>query len=1287
MSNETDQRRQDDPHIGRTIGGFHLTGVLGKGGMGVVYRAAAADGRPAAVKLMLQAQFDGPEILLRFQREARIRIEHPNICQVLGAGTDEHGTPFIAFELLEGEGLDRRLERGPLSPAETVELGLQVCRGLAAAHDAGVIHRDLKPSNLFLCADGTVKLFDFGIALLWTGEQATRLTVAGTVIGTPSYLSPEQARGETVIDARTDVWSLGVLLYEALSGRRPFDRESVLATTVAVLVDPVTPLAACAPEVPPGLAAVVEHALAKSKAGRWRSALAFAEALETADLTPREETSAVGLDLRGSIVPGEQRVVAVLLADAVRNGAELERAVRERGGVYLPLLGNRAVGLFGGEAWEGDELPRAAAAALAARGCAGHLAVASGRAAAGGEGLSGMVLEAAEHGCRLGLAGIAVAGETVRGLSGGFALRPAAGGFWEIASERQAGWPLATHAEPAGNVLGRQAELLQLQLAVEGVRQDGRAVAVVVSGPPGIGKSRLREELQRLLEQAPSPVGLLAGRAEPLRRHNAYALLRSAFLGRARRGALLEGWPRLEPEAPAEERVAAVLALAREATGEEAAPDWAEALGELLGAPFQSAALAATIAPDPQWAADRLRLAVHDWFAAACDRGPVALLLEDLQWADTASLDLLEELLERLAERPLLVFVSARPELFESGRTLFEGRNVIRLQPRGLGPADVARLAQSLAGRALPENLLRAVAERSAGNPLFVREILFELRERGLLDESGSSLPLPISVEAAVQSRLDHLLPAEKDLCKRASIFGRPFTVAEVEALGAVDVAALLGSLGRKELLAWRSRSRGSTEREYQFRSSLVSDVAYGMLAPELRAELHRRAAAHLAQEPATDPAELGRHFELGGEPDAAGAAYARATLDDAARGDSAAAVLHAERSASLGLPADQRFAVHRAWAMALGYLGRRQEQERVLAAALAAATTDSERADALTHQAELLWRTGRLDAALEAADQAVTAARTARDPEALAQVRGWQVAVLVSAARLPEAAAALQEALAAAAHASPKTRAFVATRGAYVALLAGDLSGARDSFTTAARSFDKVGDVRRSSNAEANLADIYNRVGAYSQAEQALRAAIDGCRRVGNRITEGYAHCNLGYALTRQGRSTEARVAYSAASSVASATGDVRLAAAVAAYRAREELSEATPWDAADRAEAAAQEAERIGARGLCAVTLALAARARLAGGDPDGALPLSVRALMIRDALGGVEEDEAEIFLTHAAVLEACGRAGEATAVRERGAERLRISAARIGDPEWRRRFLTDVPANRELLASAGG
>jgi hypothetical protein len=137
-----------------------------------------------------------------------------------------------------------------------------------------------------------------------------------------------------------------------------------------------------------------------------------------------------------------------------------------------------------------------------------------------------------------------------------------------------------------------------------------------------------------------------------------------------------------------------------------------------------------------------------------------------------------------------------------------------------------------------------------------------------------------------------------------------------------------------------------------------------------------------------------------------------------------------------------------------------------------------------------------------------------------------------------------------------------------------------------------------------------------------------------------------------------------------------------VGAYRARLKLHDAAPWDAADRAEAAALEAERIGARGLCAVTLALAARARLAGGDPDGALPLSVRALMLRDELGGVEEDEAEIFLSHAAVLDACGRQGEAAVVRERGADRLRIVAARIADPEWRRRFLQDVPANRKLL-----
>ena len=371
----------------RVVGGFRLLEPIGSGAMGTVFRATGPDGRMAALKLMLHAGPIEPELLRRFHREASIRIDHPNICRVLAAGTDAAGgTPYIAFELLRGETLDAA-ERGTLSPPETVGVGGQICAGLAAAHAMGVIHRDLKPANLFLCADGPVKLFDFGVALLWDDGRRSRLTQTGTVVGTPSYLSPEQAQGLGDVDARTDVWSLGIVLYEALCGKTPFDRQNALATMVAVLLEEPPPLAAQAPGIPQELVSVVEQAICKPREQRWQSTQAFADALGAADLSARASVEMHAAPIE-TILPGEQRVVAVLLAEGVRSSPDLERAVREQGGLFLPLMGRRALGLFGAKTWEGDEVVRAASAAVQARSAADRMAVAAGRAVSSGLAIS-----------------------------------------------------------------------------------------------------------------------------------------------------------------------------------------------------------------------------------------------------------------------------------------------------------------------------------------------------------------------------------------------------------------------------------------------------------------------------------------------------------------------------------------------------------------------------------------------------------------------------------------------------------------------------------------------------------------------------------------------------------------------------------------------------------------------------------------------------------------------------------------------------------------------------------
>ena len=245
-------------------GRYEVERPLGHGAMAVVDLAHDVRlGRHVALKRLAENLSRDEELRARFLREARLaaRLAHPNVVRIYDVGEDDD-RPFIALEFVEGETLAELLAReGPLAPGEVVQLGVQACRGLAAAHDAGLVHRDVKPQNLLLRRDGVLKLGDFGVAF---GLDGTRLTMAGTVIGTAAYLAPEQARGEEV-SAAADVYALGAVLYELLTGRLPRT-----ASTLAELAEPAT----IAPPagVPAPLAAVVMRCLATTPDDRPASA-------------------------------------------------------------------------------------------------------------------------------------------------------------------------------------------------------------------------------------------------------------------------------------------------------------------------------------------------------------------------------------------------------------------------------------------------------------------------------------------------------------------------------------------------------------------------------------------------------------------------------------------------------------------------------------------------------------------------------------------------------------------------------------------------------------------------------------------------------------------------------------------------------------------------------------------------------------------------------------------------------------------------------------------------------
>src|SRR5262245_45969610 len=223
-------RRGDVPmHVGKTFGPFELEKELGSGAMGTVYRARfQQDGKEektVALKVIAFGLSSNEQALNRFERESDIlkQLRHPNIVRLFATGRYK-GTPFFAMEYVEGESLDKVLERrGRVGWEEVVHYGRQLCAALQHAHEKEIIHRDLKPSNLMVLEDGTLKLTDFGIA---KDMDMTALTGANCTVGTASYMSPEQCRGEKVLTTKSDLYSLGVVFYELLTGEKPFQAES-----------------------------------------------------------------------------------------------------------------------------------------------------------------------------------------------------------------------------------------------------------------------------------------------------------------------------------------------------------------------------------------------------------------------------------------------------------------------------------------------------------------------------------------------------------------------------------------------------------------------------------------------------------------------------------------------------------------------------------------------------------------------------------------------------------------------------------------------------------------------------------------------------------------------------------------------------------------------------------------------------------------------------------------------------------------------------------------------------
>ena len=361
--------------VGQNLGHFRILEKIGAGGMGVVYRAHDDRlGRDVAIKVLPPSLSRDAARLRRFEQEARAAaaLNHPNILAIYDIGTHD-GAPYIVAELLEGESLQERLRTGPLPVRLATDTALQVARGLAAAHEKGIVHRDLKPGNIFLTRDSRVKILDFGLAKLTRAEPAssapdavtlTSDSVSGAVFGTVGYMSPEQVRGFPV-DHRSDIFSFGAILYEMLSGKRAFRRDTPADTMSAILTVDPPDISETQRNIPPALERVARHCLEKNPEDRFQSARDLAFDLSSVlegSVSRILPLAAVRMRRLRRHVPWGVAAVALLLAGvawmAGRNTAvplqpNFQRLTFQRGTVYGARFAPSGQSVVYSAAWDG----------------------------------------------------------------------------------------------------------------------------------------------------------------------------------------------------------------------------------------------------------------------------------------------------------------------------------------------------------------------------------------------------------------------------------------------------------------------------------------------------------------------------------------------------------------------------------------------------------------------------------------------------------------------------------------------------------------------------------------------------------------------------------------------------------------------------------------------------------------------------------------------------------------------------------------------------------------------
>lgn len=963
MPSET--KKRTDPMIGRTLNGTYLLErPIGRGGMGRVYSGQHLRlSRPVAVKVLQSKFSSSPDAVERFRHEAQSAsaLGHPNIVQVFDFNQSEEHHWYIVMELLEGEDLRSVIKREKqIEPAACLPVLQQVCDALDLAHSKGLVHRDLKPSNIFLRAlsgRSEVKILDFGVAKILGADLG--LTMDGAMLGTPHYMAPEQAAGEGSLTPKIDIYALGTVLFEMLTGRRPFDAESPLTVLhLRATQDPPAPSSIIS-TLPKELDVVVGRALARDPAARFESpaelVLAFEKALPlevskqpqtiievqesepcdescgesdamlSSPVSPEEEsrsgetvlasmntttsasqsqTSSSVIQLKSSDELRMATIVAITVSpiDSEESDPDevldltasllgrLAEKISEYGGVVEQDIGDAIVTVFGVPSATGDDPVQAVRAGLAVcelgraqseEGIETRVGIQTGRILrrSGRTGVTGDVVKVATR-----LADECPAGEVLVGHQTYVHIR---GRFdvsfrdqLKVRGQRQ---PLRTYRvtgerdhgvvlEPRGELgneaklVGREAEHEYLKGLYFRAARESQAQAILIFGGPGVGKTRLAHELISTLDEQSERFGYFPARASDLAAPTPYGLLSELIR-------IKLSTRSVAPEEAAQKLTELIcwpfspgtISSTNVVTKPVLPPiEIARTIGAAIGCQLDD-----DTAHHQETSPEKLAIAIAAYMSALARSQPVIIALDDLHRSDDESLELVELIMRRTEDVPVIFLGFARPDFMESHPSFLAGfEHLTTIKLHSLSATAVTAQVNALLNGLAPVGLGPAIHKRSGGNPHLVEEMVRALRDTGELcqDEGDGpwvflgdleNLDVPSRAEALLQARLDQLAKTDRELLRCAAVIGATFWEGALVDLGLEKVEARLEALEQTDLVRLRPTSRFTGTRQWAFKSELLAEVARGNVPARDRRQIHQAMADWLGQQDQRDPDAL----------------------------------------------------------------------------------------------------------------------------------------------------------------------------------------------------------------------------------------------------------------------------------------------------------------------------------------------------------------------------------------------------------------------------------------------